>query len=80
MEGIVKWFSPKKGFGFIETEEGKDIFVHHTAIKADGYRSLDKGDKVTFETVEAEKGIQAQNVVVIEAATPGQKEDSSDRE
>ena len=80
MEGIVKWFSPKKGYGFIETEEGKDIFVHHTAIKADGYRSLDKGDKVTFETVEAEKGIQAQNVVVIEAAAPGQKEVSGNRD
>jgi len=68
MEGKVKWFAPKKGYGFIETEEGKDVFVHHSAIKMDGYRSLNKGDKVRFETAEDEKGIKAQDVVVIEAA------------
>ena len=68
MEGRVKWFSAKKGYGFIETEEGKDVFVHHSAIKMDGYRTLDKGDRVRFDTVQGEKGIQAQDVELIEAA------------
>ena len=67
MEGIIKWFSTKKGYGFIETKEGKDIFVHYSAIQAEGYKNLVKGDRVRFETSEAEKGTQAQNVVVIES-------------
>lgn len=68
MEGKVKWFSTKKGYGFIETEEGKDIFVHYSAIQGDGYKNLNKGDRVRFDTVEAPKGTQASGVVVIEAA------------
>ena len=70
MEGRVKWFSVKKGYGFIETEEGKDVFVHYSHIAGNGYRSLEKGDKVRFSTIETEKGIQARDVVLVEAANP----------
>ena len=62
-KGIVKWFNASKGFGFIEQEDGPDIFVHHTAIQADGYKTLDEGASVTFEVVEGEKGPAAANVV-----------------
>ena len=68
MEGTVKWFSAKKGYGFIETKEGKDVFVHYSAISGEGYKNIDKGDRVTFEIAEAAKGEQAQNVVIVEAA------------
>jgi CspA family cold shock protein len=60
--GKVKWFSDSKGYGFIETEEGKDIFVHFSAIIADGYRSLAEGQPVQFDVVEGAKGLQAENV------------------
>jgi CspA family cold shock protein len=62
-KGIVKWFNASKGFGFIEQEDGPDIFVHHTAIQSDGYKTLDEGASVTFEVVEGEKGPAAANVV-----------------
>ncbi len=62
-KGIVKWFNASKGFGFIEQEDGLDIFVHHTAIQADGYKTLDEGASVTFEVVEGAKGPAAANVV-----------------
>ncbi|MCD6387963.1 MAG: cold shock domain-containing protein [Desulfobulbaceae bacterium] len=62
-KGIVKWFNASKGFGFIEQEDGPDIFVHHTAIQADGYKTLDEGASVTFEVVEGAKGPAAANVV-----------------
>lgn len=62
-KGIVKWFNASKGFGFIEQEDGADIFVHHSAIQADGYKSLDEGASVTFEVVEGAKGPAAANVV-----------------
>jgi CspA family cold shock protein len=59
----VKWFSDPKGFGFILREEGQgDIFVHHTAIKMDGFRSLAEGDRVEFDIVEGQKGPAAENV------------------
>jgi CspA family cold shock protein len=61
-QGTVKWFNDAKGFGFIAQEGGKDVFVHHTAITAEGFRSLREGDKVEFETVEGPKGLQASNV------------------
>jgi CspA family cold shock protein len=61
--GKVKWFNNQKGFGFIEQESGKDVFVHHTAIKADGYRSLEEGQEVEFEIEQGPKGEQAINVV-----------------
>jgi len=62
-QGTVKWFNNKKGFGFISRESGPDVFVHHTAILAEGYRSLNEGDRVSFEVVEGQKGLQARNVV-----------------
>ncbi len=61
--GTVKWFNNSKGFGFISQESGSDVFVHHTAIKGDGYRSLEEGQKVEFDVVKGPKGEQAANVV-----------------
>jgi cold shock protein len=61
-KGTVKWFNDAKGFGFIAQEGGKDVFVHHTAIVAEGFRSLAEGDNVEFEVVEGPKGLQASNV------------------
>jgi CspA family cold shock protein len=60
--GTVKWFNEAKGFGFIAQDGGKDIFVHHTAIIADGFRSLSEGDNVEFDVVEGPKGLQAARV------------------
>ncbi|MGH8703796.1 MAG: cold-shock protein [Burkholderiales bacterium] len=61
-EGTVKWFSNEKGYGFISREDGDDIFVHHSAIQMEGYRSLAEGQKVEFEVVDGPKGKQAANV------------------
>ncbi len=60
--GTVKWFNDKKGFGFISIEGGEDIFVHHTAIQSDGFRTLEEGDKVEFEIVQGDKGNKAEKV------------------
>ena len=60
--GTVKWFNNSKGFGFIAPESGNDVFVHHTAILGDGYKSLEEGQKVEFEVVSGPKGEQAANV------------------
>ena len=60
--GTVKWFNDSKGFGFITQENGPDLFVHHTSIVADGYRSLAEGEAVTFEVTQGPKGPQATNV------------------
>ena len=62
-KGIVKWFNASKGFGFIEQEDGSDIFVHYSAIKTEGYKSLDEGASVSFEVVDGQKGPAASNVV-----------------
>lgn len=64
-KGIVKWFNAEKGYGFISTEEGKDIFVHYSAINATGHKSLEQGQQVTFETTNGTRGIQATNVTAI---------------
>lgn len=62
MEGKVKWFDSAKGFGFIETEEGNDVFVHYTGISNEGFRTLEEGQEVTFEVVEGQRGPQATDV------------------
>jgi len=61
--GTVKWFSNQKGFGFITPESGNDVFVHHSEIQGDGYKSLEEGQKVEFEITDGPKGDQAKNVV-----------------
>jgi CspA family cold shock protein len=63
--GTVKWFNDKKGFGFIEQENGPDVFVHHSAINASGFKSLKEGDKVTFSVEKGNKGPSAVNVTLI---------------
>ena len=64
-EGTVKWFNDAKGFGFIEQDEGPDVFVHFSQIQADGFKSLAEGDRVSFDVSEGQKGPQASNVTKI---------------
>ncbi len=62
LQGTVKWFNESKGFGFIEQEDGKDVFVHYSAIAGSGFKTLNEGDKVEFEVVDGPKGPAAANV------------------
>ena len=64
-DGIVKWFNDRKGYGFIEQEGGPDVFVHYTGINGSGFKTLQEGDKVTFEIEEGNKGPSAVNVTVV---------------
>ena len=64
-EGTVKWFSEKKGYGFIEQEDGPDVFVHYSGIQGDGFKSLREGDRVTFEIEQGQKGPSAVNVTLV---------------
>lgn len=65
VDGTVKWFNDSKGFGFIEQEGGKDVFVHFSSINGDGRKTLQEGQQVTMEVVEADKGPQAENVTPV---------------
>jgi CspA family cold shock protein len=64
-QGTVKWFNGSKGYGFIERENGEDLFVHYNSIMGEGYRDLGDGQRVEFTVVQGQKGLQAQDVVVI---------------
>ncbi len=63
--GTVKWFNDKKGYGFIESEDGGDVFVHHTGIQGSGFKSLSEGDRVSFDVEQGQKGPKASNVTKI---------------
>jgi len=67
-EGKVKWFNPRKGYGFLLTPEGKDVFVHYASISGEGYKTLVEGDTVIFDVVEGEKGLRAENVIAKSAS------------
>ncbi len=69
LNGTVKWFDAQKGFGFIKKEDGEDIFVHHSSINMDGFRILSKGEHVTFDVEESQRGLAARNVTKKEAHT-----------
>jgi CspA family cold shock protein len=64
--GTVKWFSQEKGFGFIQQDDGPDVFVHHTGIAGSGYKTLNEGERVEFDLLEEPKGLKAQNVTRVE--------------
>jgi len=68
IDGKVKWFNPRKGYGFIATPDGRDIFVHYSSISGDGYKTLTEGDAVTFDIVEGDKGLRAENVIATSAS------------
>ncbi|MHC1720904.1 MAG: cold-shock protein [Clostridiaceae bacterium] len=65
MNGTVKWFNAEKGFGFITGEDGNDVFAHFSQIKSEGFKTLDEGQKVSYDVVKGQKGLQAENINVI---------------
>ncbi len=78
MQGTVKWFSTEKGYGFIEQDEGEDVFVHHSDIQGTGFKDLDEGEKVEFDLVDGPKGPKAENVVRVDAPDSGSSTFSQD--
>ena len=64
-KGVVKWFNPAKGYGFIQRSSGEDVFVHFSAIQVEGYRTLDEGAEVEFDLMQGPKGLQAENVLLV---------------
>lgn len=80
-EGTVKWFNPKKGYGFIATDDGRDVFVHYANISGQGFKTLREGDTVSFDIVDGEKGPRAENVVQKSAISksPTEKKDNSEQ-
>lgn len=79
-EGTVKWFNPKKGYGFIATDDGQDVFVHYANISGQGFKTLREGDTVSFDIVEGEKGLRAENVAkkATEKKTATEKKDDEE--
>jgi CspA family cold shock protein len=71
--GVVKWFNNDKGYGFIKRNSGEDVFVHHTAIQSQGYRTLNEGEKVEFDVKQGPKGLQAENVRRVEGGGEQQR-------
>lgn len=71
-KGSVKWFDPKKGFGFVINEKGEDVFVHYTSIDREGFRCLRNGQVVEYELIESGKGLQGKNVKIVESESPTQ--------
>lgn len=65
MNGTVKWFNPEKGFGFITSEDGTDVFAHFSQIQKDGFKTLDEGERVSFDVTKGAKGPQAENIVTL---------------
>ncbi|NVK11469.1 MAG: cold-shock protein [Gammaproteobacteria bacterium] len=65
--GIVKWFNNARGFGFIQREDGEDVFVHYRSIQGEGYKTLDEGQRVEYQMVSSDKGLQAEEVTALEA-------------
>jgi cold shock protein len=79
VKGKVKWFNDSKGFGFIEQEGGKDVFVHYSALQGDGYKSLSEGQEVEFEVTEGQKGLQATNVIKVQPRNIDLRTEALDR-
>ena len=79
-KGTVKWFDGEKGFGFITTEDDKDVFVHFSAIQKDGFKTLEENEEVQFEIVETDRGFQAEKVTSLDDAGSEENLDSSDDE
>lgn len=73
LEGRVKWFNSRKGYGFIGTDDGRDVFVHYSSIAGDGFKTLGEGDVVSFDIVEGEKGLRATNVA-LKVSAPSQEQ------
>ena len=83
LEGKVKWFNTRKGYGFISTADGTDVFVHYSNISGDGYKTLAEGDPVSFDVVEGDKGLRAENVVqqsTAKSKSPEQTNSAPDEE